>query len=143
MKRKISGMLRILCVIVAVVAMASCSTTRRLGPDDTLYTGVKKIEIIPAEGEKIDSDIAATIKEAVNVAPNNSIISPYWRYPFPVGLWVYNNWSNPPSGLKHWLYEKLVEQPVLIDDVRPELRTKMIEDMLDDNGYFRAAADYG
>lgn len=142
MKRKISGLLRILCVIVAVVAMVSCSTTRRLGPDDTLYTGVKKIEIIPAEGEKIDSDIAATIKEAVNVAPNNSIISPYWRYPFPVGLWVYNNWSNPPSGLKHWLYEKLVEQPVLIDDVRPELRTKMIEDMLDDNGYFRAAADY-
>ena len=142
MKRAINHIVHLLAAVLAVSATISCSTTRRLGPDDTLYTGVKKIEVIPAEGEKVSGEIEEAIKGAVNVAPNNSLISPYWRHPFPVGLWVYNNWDNPPSGIKHWLYEKLVEQPVLIDDVRPEVRTKMIEDLLDDNGYFRASADY-
>lgn len=142
MKLPINHIVRALMAVALILAMASCSTTRRLGPDDTLYTGVKKIEITPAQGEKIDGLLEEAVKEAVNVAPNNSLISPYWRHPFPVGLWVYNNWNNPPSGFKHWLYEKLVEYPVLIDDVRPEVRTKMIEDLLRDNGYFRASADY-
>lgn len=142
MKHPISQILRIVIAVAIIATMASCSTTRRLGPDDTLYTGVKKIEVNPVHGEKIDALLEEAVKEAVNVAPNNSLISPYWRHPFPVGLWVYNNWDNPPSGLKHWLYEKLVEYPVLIDDVRPEVRTKMIEDLLRDNGYFRASADY-
>jgi outer membrane protein assembly factor BamA len=46
------------------------------------------------------------------------------------------------SGLRHWLYEKLVEQPVLITDVRPEVRTHMIDRILENNGYFRASTSY-
>lgn len=43
---------------------------------------------------------------------------------------------------RHWLYEKLVEEPVLVSDVRPEVRTHMIEQILDNNGYFRGTATY-
>lgn len=121
---------------------ASCSTTRRIPQDEILYTGVKKTEIIGHNGEKVVPEVSDAVRAAVNVAPNNSLISPYIRYPFPLGLWVYNNWDNPKKGLKHWLYEKLVEQPVLISDVRPELRIKMIDDLLDNNGYFRGHTTY-
>lgn len=127
--------------LTALLAV-SCSTTRRLGADDILYTGVKKIEINTPEGVKAAPGLAGDIKDAVNVAPNNCLISPYLRYPFPLGLWVYNNWSNPPKGFRHWLYEKLVAEPVLISDVRPEVRTEMIDEILDNNGYFRGHASF-
>lgn len=142
MNQTVNNIVRIIAVMLALMAMAACSTTRRLGEDETLYTGVKKIEINAAEGQEVDEATEEAIKTALSIAPNNPLFSPYVRHPFPVGLWVYNNWDNPPSGLKHWLYEKLVSEPVLIEDVRPELRTKMIEELLDENGYFRGRADY-
>ncbi len=140
--RTIRLIARLIAAVVVAGTVASCSTTRRLGADDVLYTGVKKIDIVTYDKQKIAPGLQADVKNAVNVAPNNSLISPYLRYPFPLGLWVYNNWSNPPKGLKHWLYEKLVAEPVLISDVRPEVRTEMIDQILDNNGYFRGTASY-
>lgn len=140
--RTIRLIARLIAAVVVAGTVASCSTTRRLGADDVLYTGVNKIDIVTYDKQKIAPGLQADVKNAVNVAPNNSLISPYLRYPFPLGLWVYNNWSNPPKGLKHWLYEKLVAEPVLISDVRPEVRTEMIDQILDNNGYFRGTASY-
>ncbi len=137
-----SSYLAALIIVVAMALLSACSTTRRLGKDDVLYTGVKKISIASPSQGKLAPGVASNVKAAVNVAPNNCLISPSLRYPFPIGLWVYNNWSNPPKGFKHWLYEKLVEEPVLISDVRPEVRVKMIDEILDNNGYFSGAASY-
>ncbi len=129
-------------VVVVAGLLCSCSTTRRIPADEVLYTGVKKVAVAPSDSGKIASGITTQIKTAVDVAPNNYIKMLGWRYPFPLGLWVYNNWPNPPSGFKHWIYEKLVEEPVLVSDVRPEVRTHMIEQILDNNGYFRGTATY-
>lgn len=126
---------------MALVA-ASCSTTRLIPADEILYTGVKAVKIAPSDSTKVPAAMASSIKSAVDVAPNNYWKLIGWRYPFPLGLWVYNNWPNPESGLRHWLYEKLVEEPVLVSDVRPEVRTHMIEQILDNNGYFRGTATY-
>lgn len=135
-------------VAAAVLAaiLAACSTTKRLGPDETLYTGVKKFDIAHAGKEKLPDEMVAELKKTINVTPNNplpfKLMSPYWRSPLPIGLWVYNNWNDSAKGLKGWLYRKLVEQPVLISDVRPEVRVKMLEDILDNNGYFGSKASY-
>lgn len=127
-----------MCVIVA----ASCSTTSRLAEDETLYTGVKKFEITPAAGEKVTDDVDTYLFDAINVKPNNSIYSPYFRSPFPIGLWVYNHWDADSKGLKGWFYNKLVEQPVVIDDVNPALRVEMMKSILDNHGYFSGNAKY-
>lgn len=137
-----SNPLLTLCAAIAVMLAASCSTTKRIEKGEMLYTGVKTVDIQTPEGEMFPADLTSQIKEAVNVAPNNCLISPSLRYPFPLGLWVYNNWPNPPSGFRHWLYEKLAAEPVLISDVRPDVRTHMIEQLLADNGYFRGRASY-
>ncbi|MBR6640373.1 MAG: hypothetical protein IKL35_08450 [Muribaculaceae bacterium] len=126
---------------VAIVAV-SCSTTKRLSVDDPLYTVVKRVKIEEPDGEKMPSDIKSQVKDAIDVTPNNSLFSPYVRHPFPIGLWVYNNWNESSTGLKHWLYEKLVEEPVLLSDVRPDARVKMINEILENNGYFDAKVDY-
>ncbi len=133
---------RLSVILVAVMALVSCSTTKRIGDDELLYTGVKRFEVKAMPGEKIPSDVQEQVEQAVNVTPNNSMISPYLRHPFPVGLWVYNHWNSNSTGLKHWLYDKLVEEPVLISDVRPEVRTKMIGQILENNGYFSSTASY-
>lgn len=133
---------RLLLIILAATLLAACSTTRRLAPDDILYTGVKKVEYNTAPGTHLPAAVTEGVSATVNVAPNNALYSPYVRWPFPLGLWVYNNWPNPPSGFKHWIYEKLVSEPVLISDVRPEVRVQMINSTLADNGYFRGRASY-
>ena len=142
MRTKVAKILSGVVVALSIaMSVASCSTTKRLSIDDPLYTGVKGVEITTLDDEKLPSDVKSQIKEAVNVAPNNSLISPSIRHPFPVGLWVYNNWNSEATGLKGWLYEKLVEEPVLLSDVRPELRTKMIDEILENNGYFSSVVD--
>ena len=132
----------LLLPVVALLAGSSCSTTKRLEPGQVLYTGVKKLDVKTPESVRLDGELMSQMKTAINVKPNNPLISPYIRTPFPIGLWVYNNWNDSARGLKGWLYKKLVRQPVLISDVRPEVRTKMIEQLLENNGYFQSKASY-
>jgi outer membrane protein assembly factor BamA len=135
--------LTIYALLAAIVLIPSaCSTTRRIADDEQLYTGVKSVDINTPTNHKLSSDLTSSVKTAVKVAPNNYWSLVGWRYPFPLGLWVYNNWPNPDSGFKHWIYEQLKEEPVLISDVRPAIRTKMIDDILANNGYFRSSTSY-
>ncbi|MDE6294550.1 MAG: BamA/TamA family outer membrane protein [Muribaculaceae bacterium] len=131
-------------VLMLLILVASCSTTKRLEEGETLYTGVKALKINPTDKEKLPDELISNVKEAINVPPNNPMpfMSPYYRTPFPIGLWVYNNWNDSARGLKGWLYRKLVAQPVLISDVKAEQRVKMIESILANNGHFGSTANY-
>lgn len=140
MKRYIPLLASLLTLITLL--LAGCSTTRRIPDGEILYTGAKPLKVKTPVGVKAAPGLDSELKNAINVRPNNCLISPYYRYPFPLGLWVYNNWNDPGHGFKHWLYEKLVSEPVLISDVRPEVRVKMIDEILDNNGYFQGHASY-
>ncbi|MBD5321726.1 MAG: BamA/TamA family outer membrane protein [Bacteroides sp.] len=135
----------ILSGALLLMVTASCSTTRRLPEGEILYTGLKGVKVDIPEGSDtpFPEDVKESLTGAVSVKPNNPLLgSASVRTPFPLGLWVYNNWPNPPKGLKHWLYEKLVSEPVLVSDVRPEVRTHMLDRILDDNGYFSGTSSY-
>ena len=136
--RKIYGLIALVALAIAGVG---CSTTSRLGKNDVLYTGVKKVAY-KQDSVKIDSDVQSQIFTAIDVAPNNPLYSPYYRTPFPIGLWVYNHWDPNAKGLKGWLYKKLVAQPVLISRVNPQTRVEMIDKLLQNNGYFTSKASY-
>ena len=131
----------LLCVLSALV-VASCATTSGLGEGEQLYSGVKKFDVIAEKGEKVPDEVDTYLFDVINVKPNNSLYSPYLRSPFPIGLWVYNHWDPESKGVKGWFYEKLVEQPVLIDDVNPALRVSMMKSVLDNHGYFAGTATY-
>ncbi|MDO5396077.1 MAG: BamA/TamA family outer membrane protein [Bacteroidales bacterium] len=132
----------IFMVVFTAWLLCSCSTTRRLEEGEVLYTGLKKVEYVTDSATRLSSDLKEEIHDNVFVAPNNYWKLLNWHYPFPLGLWVYNNWPNPEKGFRHWLYEKLAADPVLLSDVRPEVRTKMAEQTLQNNGYFRGKATY-
>ena len=132
----------ILITLVALFFLNSCSTTSRLAEGEVLYTGVKKVQYNQLDSVPIESGVKDNIFSAINVKPNNPLYSPYYRTPFPIGLWVYNHWDENATGLKGWLYKKLVAKPVLISRVRPDTRVKMINQLLQDNGYFNSSANY-
>ena len=122
-----------------LLILIGCSTTKRIADDEVLYTGVKKMEIIPDSGVKIADAAASDVRSTLSVA----LFSPYIRTPFPIGLWVWN-YMEPKreKGVKHWIYEKLAKEPVLVSTVQPELRMRVVKDILGNNGYFGAKADY-
>ena len=126
---------------LTLLGLASCSTTSKLGENEQLYTGVKKLNY-HQDSVKIESGVKDQIFEAINVKPNNPLYSPYYRTPFPIGLWVYNHWDSNSKGFKGWLYKHLVARPVTIRRVNPQTRTDMINTLLQNNGYFTSRATY-
>lgn len=134
--------IKLLLLAVVVALIAACSTTARLGEGEILYTGVSKVRVTAPDSVEIPSGISDNIHMVIDVPANNSLYSPYIRSPFPVGLWLYNHWSPDSKGLKGWIYNKFAEEPVLMSDVRPDLRMRMVEDMLDKSGYFGSTTSY-
>lgn len=134
-------LLKLFPLLLLTLMLAACSTTKRIAADDALYDGMK-LKIEGEKGEKVPSGLKGEISKSVVVKPNNPWPMTNVRDPFPIGLWIWNHWSGHKHGLKHWVYEKWASEPVLISDVRPDLRTKMIDQVLENNGYFHGAADY-
>lgn len=124
--------------IVAIAALCwSCSTTALIPDGEMLYNGMK-LKVTNLDGEKIAPEVLSELTSAVNVKPNNPwpLISPYRRTPFPYGLWVYNHFGDSARGLKGWIYDRIGEAPVTVNDARPEVRLKMLRSILRENGYF-------
>lgn len=141
--RKTRFLLPLCIAVITGIVGVSCSTTRRLGPGEIRYTGVGGFDVVPMDSGskgKLPADLMSNLKEAANCDPNDYIIAPFIK--IPLGLWVYNNWNDSAGGIRGWLYNKLVKQPVLISEVRPEMRVKLMEQILDNNGYFGSSASY-
>ncbi|MDE7073870.1 MAG: BamA/TamA family outer membrane protein [Odoribacter sp.] len=126
----------------ALLALASCSTTRKLTADEVLYVGVKKMEIKASGKVKLSSTQKSAASAPLSVKPNNPLYAPYIRSPFPTGLWVYNWNIRKEKGLKWWLYRKLAKKPVLVSDVQPELRLKIVENAMKDFGFYGTRSHY-
>ena len=102
------------------------------------------MHIDPEEkGVKLSSDAESAVRDALSVKPNNALYSPYVRWPFPFGLWVYNHVEpKKDRGFKHWFYERFAKTPVLISTVQPDLRVAVVPDILANYGYFSSSAAY-
>lgn len=130
-----------IALLLLMPALFSCSTTKRIPEGEILYTGLKKVTVLGPDSTKgsASEELGDEIRSAVNVKANKITLSPSVRIPYT--LWAYN--LNPDSkGIKGWFRRKFAQDPVLVSDVRPEVRTKMIDEILDNNGYFRGYSEY-
>ena len=135
--------INIFYLIITLTALFSCSTTKSLGEGEQLYVGVKKMDIVSTQGAEISSEARSEVKSDLSVKPNNPLISPYIRSPFPFGLLIYT-YCQPTKdkGFKHWFYDQFAKEPILISTVSPQLRMKLIESKLQNMGYFNSNAEY-
>lgn len=125
----------------ALLLVTSCSTTSKLGENDILYTGVKRLKY-HEDSVRVNPGVKDDIFTAINVRPNNPLYSPYYRTPFPIGLMIYNHIDEDATGFKGWLYKHFAAKPVLIKRVNPQARVDMINTILRNNGYFTSSASY-
>lgn len=133
----------ILFIVLSLMLSTGCSTTKRLAENETLYTGVKEMKIECTDGEKLVSEVESQVKKALSVPPNNALFSSNSLKFLPIELWAWNYLYTPDGkGIKHWLYEWLGKEPVLIQSVRPDLRTGMAEEILFNNGFFNSSSSY-
>lgn len=132
--------------IAAIVAVAmgllgaSCSTTRRVPQGDVRYTGIGKFDVVPSGKEKIPAPLVENLRRAADCDPNNTFLVSF--LPIPVGLWVYNNWSDSARGLKGKIYDLLARPNVLLSEVKPDMRSQIMKQILDNNGYFGSTVNY-
>lgn len=138
--QRVSG--RVWLLVVFFLLFVSCSTTRKLGDDEVLYIGVKKIAVDMPKGFKLDVPEKSALYSPLSYPPNSSLYTPYIRSPFPLGLWVYNWNIKREKGIKWWLYKNLSQKPVLVSNVQPELRLKMVNNSLKDLGFFHIQSSY-
>lgn len=129
--------------ILAVIVLAACSTTKHLPEGETLYLGLKKVNIVNEDKSPAADNALEEVNGAISIAPNNAIfVNPNVRFPIPFGLWIYNRFERYEKGLGHWIFKKLAANPVLISTVNPDTRVKVATNLLRDYGYFNGKVTY-
>lgn len=129
--------------IMAVFALSGCSSTSQLGDDEQLFTGLKPIKYENYEDCDHFIRTQEEMEAALATAPNGALFgSSYYRTPFPYGLWVWNAFSQKNSVFAKWMTKSFGKQPVILQNVNPELRVSVAENTLQNHGYFRGKVDY-
>lgn len=125
--------------VLLMVLCASCSTTSGLMEDEVLYRGINKMQIDHPDKSEHGLKILDEVKAVLECPPNGALLgSSSMTTPFPIGLWIYNGFSNSTDGLGKWIKTNFGHAPVLISTVNPTLRAKMAAVSLQNYGYFRS-----
>lgn len=130
-------------ILILVMLLVACSTTRHLPQGEVLYIGQRKMIINQQSKTKKGQLCMTEIESALAKAPNNSFFgSSYMRTPFPIGLWIYGGFAQyqDKNGLGHWIFEHFGTSPVLLSTVNPLVRSKIASNLLHDYGYFHGSA---
>ena len=127
----------IICTLILLLFL-SCSTTRNLPEDETLYTGIKRIEYVNDSALAHSEEALDEVEAALAFPPNNAIFgNSTYRFPLPFGLWVYNAFANKQKGFGKWVFNNFASTPVYLSTVNPEVRAKVATNLLRDYGFFR------
>ncbi|MBQ8866456.1 MAG: BamA/TamA family outer membrane protein [Bacteroidaceae bacterium] len=121
-----------------IIILTACSTTRNLPEEETLYTGIKRIEYVNDSALRHTEAALDEVEAALAYPPNNAIFgSSSYRFPLPFGLWVYNAFVNHQRGVGKWVFNNFAAEPVYMSAVNPEVRSKVATNLLRDYGFFR------
>ena len=130
-------------MVVTILLLTACSTTKNIPDDDQLFVGLTKIDYRNYERNQNFIDTQEEIEAALATAPNGALFgSSYYRTPFPYGLWIWNAFSGKENGFARWMTESFGKKPVLMSWVNPALRASVAQSVLRKYGYFRGTVDY-
>ena len=118
---------------IAFIA-ASCSNTKNLGPNQNLFIGskekIKTTAKMPSSKRKaLESDMHSLVRPK----PNTSLLGIRFK------LTIFNIFKEPKKkkGLIYWFKYKVGEPPVIASYSALEKNRQVIQNHLDNNGYFR------
>jgi outer membrane protein insertion porin family len=110
--------------------LAGCATTKNVPENDALYTGahVKIAQTdAPARQKKA---IRKALKDMTRPQPNSKILG------MPLKLWIYNTGSD--KGLRGLLRRRYGQEPVLLSQVSVTRNVEILDNYLENRGFFQA-----
>ncbi len=126
-----------LLLIWCAVQCSSCSNSRYLAENESLYLGakVKITDSLATRSEK--KGLEKELAEVVRPKPNSSFLGVRFK------LTLYNIAGVPKKekGFRNWLRNKIGEPPVLGSDLNVESNNKVITNQLQNRGYFGAYSE--
>jgi outer membrane protein insertion porin family len=122
--------------ILTVFFISACSTTKYLAPGQKLYTGAQ-VKITDKDIKKSDAKALSTeLGGLLRPIPNGKILGLRFK------LWVYEKTkTNKRKGLRHYLNTHIGEPPVLVSSVDLDKNSSILQNRLQNEGYFLAQVD--
>src|SRR3954467_13031996 len=132
MQRLINYLVIVLSVVISL-AIVSCSNTRHLPPGDALYLGPTIKLGGPGLSRKKKKAIRADLSSITRPRPNKSFLGIRFK------LFFYNLAGNrqKKTGPLGWLKYTVGEPPVLLSDVNLDYNVKVLQNTLENEGYFK------
>lgn len=125
------------------LCLVSCSTTRLISPEDKLFIGVDNIHYDKTEDAEHFSQVKEEIEVALASQPNGALFgSSSLRSPFPIGLWIWNTFSNSKGFWGKWITKSFGKKPILLKNINPALRSSVASQILRSHGYLRGNVTY-
>lgn len=121
-------------LVFALVFLAGCSNTKYLEEGELLYIGAKAKVADSAMSRKDRKALEDELEGLARPKPNSKILGMRPK------LWAYNIAGEPKKerGLRHWLRNKVGEEPVLFSQVDLEYNANVLESYVENRGYFKA-----
>jgi outer membrane protein insertion porin family len=124
---------RLIYLIVLTVIVSACSNTKYLVNNQKLYTGAD-IKVDPSEITKSDQKfITAEMGDLVRPKPNAKILGLRYK------LWIYNK-THARRNFIQKIFSKYGEPPVLISQVDLTKNSQIMQNRLQNEGFFLAQA---
>lgn len=133
----------LLSSIVFLFVLAACSTISAISDGEQLYTGMKSTKYSNYQSNKHFYDVKEELDVVLATKPNAAWLgSPSMRSPFPVGLWIWNAFSQDTTRFSRWMVRAFGSSPVLMSSTTPDLRVTVGENLLRKRGYFNGKVSY-
>ena len=120
-------------IIFAILIFGSCNTTKLVPKGDALYTGATIKVVDSTLSKKKTKKVAEKSEELPRPKPNSKFLG------IPFKLDLYNLGGDPKkSSFIRKFFRKLGEPPVLLSSVKLDYNEKVIQNYLENTGYFHA-----
>ena len=132
-------------VVLFMIVLISCSTTKNLPEGETLYVGIDKLEVLNEDKTPAGITALEEVEAALAYPPNNALFgSSAMRWPVPFGLWVYNGFEKyqDKKGIGRWIFDHMATSPVLMSNVNADTRAKVAGNLLRDYGFFNGTVSH-
>ena len=135
--------MKLLCFVSVFFIFVACSTTSAIPDGEFLYTGMDETKYDNFQPNKHFDAVKEELDLVLATKPNAAWLgSPSVRSPFPIGLWIWNAFSQDTTGLSRWLVRAFGSAPVLMSSTTPDLRVTVGENLLHKRGYFNGKISY-
>ncbi len=124
-------------IFIILLIGSACSTTKNVPKNDTLFIGHTIIvqpvsDSMRVKIKEVKNELSSTIKNK----PNSKILG------IPYKLLVFNMIDSPKGkGLGNWLKYKVGEPPVLGSNVDLDRNKEIMENWLENSGYFKSEVE--